>query len=73
MIGEKIRLYTNGKKLASLYEDGFIRDQNHKYLIYNKNPPSGFLSLAAEIIVSYYMPSVHNSIKNGRQKKGNLY
>lgn len=65
----KYIIYNDEKILANLHESGYERDPNHKFLIFAKNPPKGFISQGATILTKFYLGSLQKSVKNWKKDK----
>jgi len=69
MSNDKYLIFQGNKKLTSLHEEGYERDQNHKYLIYADKPPIGFITKGAETLTIYYLGKVNQTLKKWKTDK----
>jgi hypothetical protein len=58
MANEKFILYRDDKPFVALRQEGYERDLNHKYLVYNENSPTGFISQAADFLTKAYFDPI---------------
>ena len=69
MSDEKFVLNTGDKLLAAISEKEYVRDPNHKYIVFTEKPPKGFISQAATILMDFYLPSLKQSLSKWQKDK----
>jgi hypothetical protein len=73
MGNEKYVISFNSENVtAAVNVEGYERDLNHKYIIYGKNPPAGFISLAAKELTKWYLGQIKQDFNKWKRDK-NLY
>ncbi len=73
MTNEKFILYKDDKPWVALTQEGYERPLNHKYVIYDEKPPTGFISQAAELVTKSYFDIIKSQPIKKWKKDRNTY